>query len=190
MKWPRITIKRVAWSLVAVLVLCALGLGALVASEWTFIQRIRHHPADSILNVAWYVPKESVPGIKGPLLAVDPAEAESRSAFAEAAKLAEAKNAAALLIIERDRVVLEEHWHGHGPGDWTNSASMAKTITALLVGIALGEGKIGSLDEPAAKWIPAWRSDARSRITLRHLLQMHSGLKPQGEYEDPFSDAR
>ena len=99
------------------------------------------------------------------------------------------KNAAALLVVHKGRVVLERHWHGHRPGDRTNSASMAKTVTALLIGIAVGEGKIASIDEPAAKWIPAWRDDARSRITLRHLLQMHAGLKPMGEYEEPYSDA-
>ena len=66
---------------------------------------------------------------------------------------------------------------------------MAKTITSLLVGIAVAEGKIPSLDEPAATWLPAWRDDGRRKITLRHLLQMHAGLTPMGEYTDPFSDA-
>src|SRR5438094_828437 len=61
--------------------------------------------------------------------------------------------------------------------------------TLLLLAIAVGEGKISSIDEPASKWIPAWRDDARRRITLRHLLQMHAGLKPMGEYEEPYSDA-
>src|SRR5262249_20455896 len=102
---------------------------------------------------------------------------------------AESKNAAALLVIHKGRIALERHWNGYKPGDWTNSASMAKTVTALLIGIAVGEGKIGSIDEPASRWIPAWGADSRRRITLRHLLQMHAGLKPMGEYEDPFSDA-
>ena len=66
---------------------------------------------------------------------------------------------------------------------------MAKSITALLIGIALDEGKIGSLDDPAAKWVPAWRDDSRRQITLRHLLQMHAGLRPMGKYEEPYSDA-
>jgi CubicO group peptidase (beta-lactamase class C family) len=91
--------------------------------------------------------------------------------------------------VHDDRVVLERHWRGHRPGDWTNSASMAKTITALLIGIALDEGKIRSLDDPASQWLTAWQADARRKITLRHLLQMHAGLKPMGAYEEPFSDA-
>jgi CubicO group peptidase (beta-lactamase class C family) len=189
MKCPRLTIKRIAWILGAIF-LIGVGLIVLfVASEWTYFRRMWQHPADSILNVAWYVPKEAVAGSKESLPAFRPAEGLDPSAFAEAARLAESKNAAALLIIQRGRVVLDRHWHGHRAGDWTNSASMAKTITALLIGIARDEGKIGSLDDPAATWIPAWRDDARRRITLRHLLQMHAGLRPMGKYEEPYTDA-
>lgn len=62
-------------------------------------------------------------------------------------------------------------------------------MTALLCGIAIAEGRIKSLDEPAATYLPAWEKDARATITIRNLLQMHSGLRPEGKYEDPFSDA-
>lgn len=189
MKWPRLTIKRIARVLGAILLLGVTIPVAFVASKWTYIRRMQQHPANSILDVAWYVPKEAVAGAKEPLPAVGQEHVSDPSAFADAARLAETKNAAALLVIQRGRVVLERHWHGHQAGDWTNSASMAKTITALLIGIALDEGKIGSLDDPAAKWLPAWRDDARRRITLRHLLQMHSGLRPMGKYEEPYSDA-
>ena len=117
------------------------------------------------------------------------AEASPPTRSPRRSKLAESKNASALLVVHKGRVVLDRHWNGHRPGDQTNSASMAKTVTALLIGIAVGEGKIASIDEPASRWIPAWRDDARSKITLRHLLQMHAGLKPMGEYEEPYSDA-
>ena len=141
--------------------------------------------------MAWYVPKEKVPGGGGVPLPVAPPEAITidPAALEDAARLADAKNSSALLVVHEDRVVLERHWRGHQPGDWTNSASMAKTITALLIGIARDEGQIHSLDAPASEWLPAWRSDARRKITLRHLLQMHAGLKPMGAYEEPFSDA-
>ena len=189
MKWPKLTIKRIASILGAIVLLLVAISVVFVASEWTYIRRMQQHPASSILDVAWYVPKEAVAGAKASLPAVAQGDFSDPSAFADAATLAESKNAAALLVIQRGRVVLERHWRGHRAGDWTNSASMAKTITALLIGIALDEGKIGSLDDSAAKWVPAWRDDARRRITLRHLLQMHSGLRPMGKYEEPYSDA-
>jgi CubicO group peptidase (beta-lactamase class C family) len=186
MKRP--TLKRIALILAGLALLAAIAIGVLIASEWTYIARMRSHPANSILDVGWYQPKEDVPGAEHPV-PLPVADGIAPDAFAEAVKLAESKNASALLVVHKGRVVLDRHWHGHKPGDQTNSASMAKTVTALLVGIAVGEGKIASIDEPAAKWIPAWRDDARSKITLRHLLQMHAGLKPMGEYEEPYSDA-
>ena len=62
MKWPRLTIKRIAWILGAILLLGVTILVLFVASEWTYIDRMRQHPANSILDVAWYVPKEAVAG--------------------------------------------------------------------------------------------------------------------------------
>src|SRR3954451_18223422 len=186
MKRP--TLKRIALILAGLALLAIAAVGIFVASEWTYISRMRSHPANSILDVAWYEPKEAMPGAQHPV-PLPVADGIAPDAFAEAVKLAESKNASALLVVHKGRVVLDRHWHGHRPGDQTNSASMAKTVTALLIGIAVGEGKIASIDEPAAKWIPAWRDDARKRITLRHLLQMHAGLKPMGEYEEPYSDA-
>src|SRR3954454_2920794 len=184
----RQTVKRIALILGTLLLLAIGAVTVFVASEWTYISRMRGHPANSILDVAWYQPKEAVPGVERPV-PLPVADGLAPDAFAEAAQLAEKKNAAALLVVHKGRLVLERHWNGYKPGDRTNSASMAKTVTALLIGIAVEEGKIASIDEPAAKWIPAWRDDARCKITLRHLLQMHAGLKPMGEYEEPYSDA-
>ena len=182
------------WLMVAFGAVTTVGVSAVigvVAWEWTYINRLRHFPDDVITNVAWYTPRERIPGGNGASLprAKPDETGMSSDGLEEAARLAEAKNASALLVVHSGRVVLERHWRGHKPGMPTNSASMAKTVTSLLVGIALGEGTIPSLDEPAAKWIPAWRDNARRKITLRHLLQMHSGLRPMGAYDEPFSDA-
>ncbi|MDR3633058.1 MAG: serine hydrolase [Isosphaeraceae bacterium] len=175
----------------AVVLVSVLALGALVAWEWTYIDRLRRHPTNVITDVAWYVPREAIAGGDGAALPrARPDEMGMRAdGLEEAAKLADAKNASALLVVRGGSVVLERHWRGHRPGDPTNSASMAKTVTSLLVGIAVGEGAIPSIDVPAATWIAAWRGDARRKITLRHLLQMHSGLQPMGAYDEPFSDA-
>src|SRR5947209_2354693 len=184
----RQTVKRIALILGTLLLLAIGAVTVFVASEWTYISRMRSHPAKSILDVAWYQPKEAVPGVEQPV-PLPVAGGLAPDAFAEAVRLAESKNAAALLVVHEGRIVLQRQWNGYRPGSWTNSASMAKTLTALLIGIAVAEGKIASIDEPASRWIPAWRDDARRRITLRHLLQMHAGLRPMGEYEEPYSDA-
>ncbi len=189
MKWSSRAFGRIAWIVGAIALLMGTAVTIFIASEWTYLSRMWQHPSNSILDVSWYRPQEPVAGGGNLPLDVAPADGIDPSALAEASKLAESKNASALLVVHRDRIALERHWHGHRVDDWTNSASMAKSITSLLIGVALNEGKIGSLDEPAARWIPAWRDDSRRRITLRHLLQMHAGLRPMGEYEDPYSDA-
>jgi CubicO group peptidase (beta-lactamase class C family) len=82
------------------------------------------------------------------------------------------------LLVWRDRRLLLAHdYPGHGPDARTWSASMEKTLIALLVGIAIDHGSITSVDQPAATWLPEWRDDARAKITLRDLMTMSSGLE-------------
>jgi CubicO group peptidase (beta-lactamase class C family) len=177
-------LRRTLIVLAGLVALSAAGLAVLISMEWTYIRRLGSHPEKLITDIAWYQPREPVAGGNQPALPrVTPDDRGMKSdALETAAKLADAKNASAMLVARTHAVVLERDWRGLGPEGKTNSASMAKTITALLVGIARDEGLIQSLDLPAAIWLPAWRQDARRKITLRYLLQMNSGLQPMGEY--------
>lgn len=65
------------------------------------------------------------------------------------------------------------------------SRSLAKPITAVLVGRAIALGKIRSLDQPAADFITEWRGKPQEKILIRHLLDMRSGLLRQGMAMDP-----
>jgi CubicO group peptidase (beta-lactamase class C family) len=82
----------------------------------------------------------------------------------------------ALIVMHRGEVVAERYATGYGPDSRFLSWSMAKTVTGLLVGIMVSDGRL-ALDDPAP--IAAWRQagDPRGAITLRHLLQMRSGLR-------------
>src|SRR3954447_18853908 len=112
MKRP--TLKRIALILGFFALLGVAAIGLFVASEWTYISRMRNHPANSILDVDWYRPKEPVPGVAHPA-PLPTTEVLAPEALSEAARLAESKNAAALLVVQGGRVALEKHWHGHGP---------------------------------------------------------------------------
>ena len=59
----RLTLKRIVLILGALVLLGLAAIGILVASEWTYISRLRSHPANSILDVSWYLPREAVPGV-------------------------------------------------------------------------------------------------------------------------------
>lgn len=68
-----------------------------------------------------------------------------------------------------------------------NSFSMAKSFTALLIGCALKDGYIHSLDDETSLYIPELRNDSRGKITIRQLLTMSSGLAFDENYASPFS---
>jgi len=61
---------------------------------------------------------------------------------------------------------------------------MAKPVTAMLIGIAIGEGHIRSVDDPAAAYVPALADTEYGRTSLRHLLQMSSGVRFIEEYRE------
>ena len=136
------------------------------------------------LALETYEPLEPVPGAPDwvPLPAV-PAGQRSISgrALAEARDYAARNNSIALLIWHRGRLQLAEYFGRATPETGFPSRSLAKPMTAVVIGRAIALGAIRSLDQPVADFIDEWRSDPRrSRILVRHLLDMRSGLLPQG----------
>lgn len=92
----------------------------------------------------------------------------------------------AFLIVQHDTIRFEKYWDDYGPHSWSNSFSMAKSIIGLLIGKAIEEGKIQSLDQPAADFIPVYRDQA-PEMTIENLLTMSSGLNWDESYGSPFS---
>src|SRR6476620_10855944 len=100
MKAPRRLLRFMLYSGVVLLMLVVGAAAWLCVSEWAFFDRMRHFPANLITDVNWYMPKETVPGGGGaPLPRALTAEIRIRpEALEAAAKLADAKNASALLV--------------------------------------------------------------------------------------------
>ena len=94
-----------------------------------------------------------------------------------------ARNPATGLLIARDDTILVERYqYARTDRDRFTSWSMAKTVTSMLVGIAIGEGRIRSVDDPAAAYVPKLAGTEYGRTSLRHLLQMSSGVRFVEEY--------
>jgi len=93
----------------------------------------------------------------------------------------------ALLVLQDGEPIIERYAPGFGPDSKLISWSMAKTVTAIVAGMMVADGKL-SLDAPAP--IPAWQrpGDPRGAITLRHLLHMSSGIE-HVEEGDPVYDS-
>lgn len=87
-----------------------------------------------------------------------------------------------LLVARGDTLLLERYQYARHDRHRFASWSMAKTVTAMLVGIALAEGRLRSVDDPAAAYVPALADTEYGRTPLRHLLQMSSGVRFVEEY--------
>ncbi|MFG0317653.1 MAG: serine hydrolase domain-containing protein [Planctomycetota bacterium JB042] len=172
------------------LLAAGIALATFAAAHRVFLGRLLTFPRDTpILSVDWYEPKEPVPGaFSAPLPSATPSEAGiAPAALERAARWAEEQRSAALLVMRDGRVVFERAFAGHDLERPTTSYSMAKTLLGLLVGVALREGALASLDEPVATFVPEWTDGARRRIRIDDLLRMQSGLEEDGDREDPFS---
>lgn len=95
-----------------------------------------------------------------------------------------------LLVLHHGEIAFEHYALGNTPQTRWTSMSMAKSITATLMGAALHDGHIGSLDEPVCHYVPALARSAYEGVTIRQVLQMSSGVRWNETYTDPHSDRR
>jgi CubicO group peptidase (beta-lactamase class C family) len=82
-----------------------------------------------------------------------------------------------LLIAKDDRILFEHYQYGRTDRDLLTSQSMVKSITGVLVGIAIGEGAIKSVDETAETYVPGFRGTEYGKTPIRDLLHMSSGVE-------------
>ena len=95
---------------------------------------------------------------------------------------------AGLVIVQDGKLRLERYGLGFdGQGRWT-SFSVAKSFTSTLVGAAVQDGAIRSLDDKVSQYIPGLKGSAYDDVSVRQLLTMSSGVRWNEDYEDPRSD--
>ena len=92
----------------------------------------------------------------------------------------------AYMVIKKDSIIFEEYWNGYSADSSSNSFSMAKSWISTLVGIAIKEGKIESINQKACDFLPEFCEGDNSKITIKHLLTMSSGLDWDEDYHDPL----
>ncbi|MFT6407946.1 MAG: CubicO group peptidase (beta-lactamase class C family), partial [Arenicella sp.] len=97
-------------------------------------------------------------------------------------------NAAAFLVLKDGQVVFEEYLSGYNDRSKTNSFSMAKTVTTMLLGIAIEEGYVRDLDQAIVDFLPEFKDDPIGKTaTIRQLSLMNSGYEWDENYYTPFS---
>jgi CubicO group peptidase (beta-lactamase class C family) len=93
-----------------------------------------------------------------------------------------------ILVLQDGKIRLERYVPPHSVATRWNSFSIAKSITSTLVGAALKDGAIKSLDDPVTRYITSLKKSAYDVVTVRQLLTMTSGVKWNEDYTDPKSD--
>ncbi|WP_215398157.1 serine hydrolase domain-containing protein [Rheinheimera oceanensis] len=93
-----------------------------------------------------------------------------------------------ILIIHRGEIVFEQYLLGNNEHSRWMSMSVVKSITATLIGAAIHDGHINSIDDPIVNYLPRFKGTAYDGVTVKHLLQMSSGVAWNETYTDPASD--
>lgn len=93
-----------------------------------------------------------------------------------------------VIVLQDNKIKLEEYADGRNEETLWTSYSVAKSVSSMLVGVALKEGDIESLDDPLKKYITALDGYDYGNVTVRQLLTMTSGIDWNEDYEDPNSD--
>jgi len=95
---------------------------------------------------------------------------------------------AGVMVVQNGRVRLQRYASNFGPHRHWTSFSVAKSVTSMLLGIALKQGYVKSLDDTLVTYIPELAGSAYADVTVRELLTMTSGVKWDEDYTDPDSD--
>jgi CubicO group peptidase (beta-lactamase class C family) len=119
-----------------------------------------------------------------PAASLDPVRLERAVAIAFGAG-GPAAAARALVVVHRGQLVAERYAPGYGPDTPLQGWSMAKGVTAMLVGILVGQRAL-QLEDPVG--LPEWEGDPRERLSIADLLQMSSGLDFEERYDGLLTD--
>ncbi len=103
------------------------------------------------------------------------------AALQEARDYVSARGSSAFIVWHKGTLIEETYFDGYNRDALIKAKSLAKPLTAILIGRAIAQGYIKSLDQPVADFVTEWKNDPRrSKILVRHLLDMRTGLLAQG----------
>lgn len=95
----------------------------------------------------------------------------------------------AFLIIHRDTIKYERYFRNYDTAQVHTSFSMAKSVMSILIGCAIEDGYINSVEQPVSDFAPELKKNGFDKVTVEHVLQMTSGLDFEESYVNPFGSA-
>ena len=98
------------------------------------------------------------------------------------------QSVAGMLVLKDGNIVYERYGLGNDENSLWISFSVAKSVVSLLVGAAIQDGYIKSLDEKVTDYLPRLKNSSYDQASIRNILHMSSGVKWNEDYSDPESD--
>lgn len=95
---------------------------------------------------------------------------------------------AGFLVIKDKEIIHESYLNGFSQSSTTNSFSAAKSMVSICIGVAIDQGYISSVNEKVSTFLPSFKEGEKTRITIRHLLTMSSGLSWSESGKNPYSN--
>lgn len=94
----------------------------------------------------------------------------------------------AFLMIRNDTILYEDYFNGHNSGTYSKAFSASKVFVSALIGIAIDEGLIQSVNDPVMKYLPEIKDKRLAAMTLNHCLSLTSGIKAKNKEAFPWHD--
>lgn len=132
----------------------------------------------TVRDVDLYQPSATIPACRTRALPSATPDAQMAAALAGAKAYSDEQQGLGFIVLQDGAIVHESYGEGLDASLRTASASMAKSVMALMMGIAIEKQLIASVNDPLSAYLPEWSDDPRGAITLRQALQMASGLGP------------
>ena len=102
-------------------------------------------------------------------------------------KIMDSNDTHAFLVFQDGKLLYEKYWDGYTPKTLSGSFSAAISMISLLIGIALDEGKIKSLEEPVGNYVPHFKEAGLEKVRIKDLLTMSSGTTYKESDKSYFS---
>jgi CubicO group peptidase (beta-lactamase class C family) len=169
---------------------------------WERIERVRFSMTlftgaeqyENFPRIGEYFPTAVMPAAENPLQFPEgqpislPVSYEYKGQVYEVDKFLTETDTVAMLVLKDGAVVHEEYWLSGGRDVKWISMSLSKSFVSVLLGIAIAEGHIDSLQDPITKYVPELVGSAYEGVSIKDILQMSSGARWNEDYNDPDSD--
>ena len=96
-------------------------------------------------------------------------------------------DAVSYVIVQNGKLVHEQYWKGYDENSISNSFSVAKSFVSLMVGFAIDEGKIKSINQKVGDFIPEYAVGKNAELTIKDVITMSTGLNWKESYGSPFT---